>query len=142
MTELALYPVLMGAVAMASLVAALFFLRFWRGTHDLLFLFFATAFAVDALTRVALALNHPSVEQEPFYFLTRLVTFGLIVVAIIHKIGRTAQTNELDLIVAKLASALPLSLVADIWTSKRRYRASSRIPAAVASSRRLQVLAE
>ena len=85
MTDPALYPVLMGAVAMASLVATLFFLRFWRGTHDLLFLFFATAFAVDSLTRVALALNHPSAEWEPFYYLTRLITFGLIVVAIIYK---------------------------------------------------------
>ena len=45
------------AVAMASFVASLFFfLRFWRGTRDLLFFFFAIAFAVDALTRVALAL--------------------------------------------------------------------------------------
>ncbi len=32
--------VAMGAVAMASLVAALFFLRFWRQTHDTFFLLF------------------------------------------------------------------------------------------------------
>lgn len=80
-----LYPMLMGAVAMASLVATLFFLRFWSQTRDPLFLFFAAAFALDAVTRVALALDHPGDELEPFYYLARLVTFGLIIAAIIHK---------------------------------------------------------
>ncbi|MCZ7593528.1 MAG: DUF5985 family protein [Hyphomicrobium sp.] len=32
--DLELYPMLMGAVAMASLVATLFFMRFWWQTHD------------------------------------------------------------------------------------------------------------
>ena len=45
------HPMLMGAVAMASVVAALFFLRFWSQTRDHLFLFFAAAFALDAMTR-------------------------------------------------------------------------------------------
>jgi uncharacterized membrane protein HdeD (DUF308 family) len=80
-----LYPMLMGAVAMASLVATLFFLRFWSHTRDPLFLFFAAAFAFDAVTRVALALSHPGDELEPFYYLARLVTFGLIIAAIIQK---------------------------------------------------------
>ena len=43
-----LYPMLMGAVAMASFVATVFFLRFWTQTRDTLFLFFAAAFALDA----------------------------------------------------------------------------------------------
>ena len=85
MNEAPLYSLLMGAVAMASLVASIFFVRFWRQTHDQLFLFFAAAFAVDAATRVALALSHPSVENEPFYYAARLATFALIVGAIIHK---------------------------------------------------------
>lgn len=79
------YPMLMGAVAMASVVAALFFLRFWSQTCDPLFLFFAGAFALDAMTRVALALNHPDEELEPIYYLTRLITFGLIIAAIAYK---------------------------------------------------------
>ena len=80
-----IYPMLMGAVAMASFVAMLFFLRFWSQTRDLLFLFFAEAFALDAVMRVLLALNHPDEELEPIYYLTRLVMFGLIIAAIIHK---------------------------------------------------------
>ncbi len=72
---------------MASVVAALFFLRFWSQTRDHLFLFFAAAFALDAMTRVALALSHPDEELEPIYYLTRLITFGLIIAAIVYKNG-------------------------------------------------------
>jgi len=67
------------------MVATLFFLRFWRQTHDRLFLYFAAAFAPDALARVALALSHPADEEEPLYYVARLVTFGLIIIAIIQK---------------------------------------------------------
>lgn len=77
--------VLLGAVAMASSIAALFFLRFWRQTRDVLFLLFALAFAVDAATRLALGLKPVSDEQEPLFYFARLVTFALILVAIIHK---------------------------------------------------------
>ena len=47
---------ILGAVAMASFVAALFFIRFWRDTGDRLFLLFAIAFGADAITRSILAL--------------------------------------------------------------------------------------
>ncbi len=80
-----IYPMLMGAVAMASLVAALFFSRFWQKTHDALFIYFAAAFALDAMTRVALALTHASSEDEPLFYVPRLVMFGLIILAIIQK---------------------------------------------------------
>ncbi len=48
-----LNPVMLGAAATASLVAALFFLRFWRQSRDSLFLWFSVAFAIDALTRLS-----------------------------------------------------------------------------------------
>jgi hypothetical protein len=76
---------LLGAVAMASSVTALFFLRFWSQTRDPLFLLFAIAFAADAATRVALGLWDVPNEQEPFFYLARLVTFALILIAIINK---------------------------------------------------------
>ena len=76
---------LLGAVAMASLVAAMFFLRFWRQTGDRFFLLFATAFLIDAAARFVLALIRVSAEMEPFYYIPRLVMFGLIIVAIVHK---------------------------------------------------------
>ena len=80
-----LNTLLLGAVAMASLVAAMFFLRFWLQTKDYLFVLFATAFGVDAVTRFILGLGHISDEQEPFFYLARLITFGLIIIAIANK---------------------------------------------------------
>jgi hypothetical protein len=77
--------VLLGAVAMASFVATLFFLKFWRQTRDRFFLLFAVAFALDAATRLTLGLSELSTEHEPPFYLARLVTFGLILLAIADK---------------------------------------------------------
>lgn len=76
---------LAGAIAMASCVAALFFLRFWRQTRDGFFLYFAAAFALDAVTRFVLSAADLSEETEPLVYLARLVTFCLIIVAIVRK---------------------------------------------------------
>lgn len=75
---------LMGAVAMASFVAMLFFLRFWHQTRDNLFLAFAIAFGIDAVTRFVLGLG-VTAEAEPLVYLARLLMFGLIIAAIIQK---------------------------------------------------------
>jgi hypothetical protein len=76
---------ILGAIAMASLVACLFFIRFWRETKDRFFLLFAVAFGVDALTRTLLAICDVAQEDEPFFYLGRLLTFLLIILAIIDK---------------------------------------------------------
>ena len=81
----AVSSVLMGSVAMASCVAAIFFLRFWRQTRDSFFLFFSVAFGLDALTRFVLGMYHLSEETEPLFYVARLLTFGLIIAAIIRK---------------------------------------------------------
>lgn len=83
MNEIA--PVVMGATAMASLVAALFFLRFWRQTEEFLFLLFSIAFALDSVTRLILGVGDIADEIEPFFYVARLVMFGLIIVAIVAK---------------------------------------------------------
>ena len=75
---------LMGAIAVASLVAGLFFFRFWRSTRDTFFLFFALSFWLEAGNRVALGLLVAS-ELEPVFYLVRVVAYGLIVVAILQK---------------------------------------------------------
>jgi hypothetical protein len=75
-----------GAVSMASLVAALFFLRFWIRTRDEFFLLFAIAFALDAVSRFVLAsVNVSDQPAEPLFYLPRLVMFGLIIVAVLRK---------------------------------------------------------
>jgi hypothetical protein len=76
---------LSGAVATLSLVAALFFLRFWTRTGDRFFLLFALAFAIDGLSRLVVASIHLSNETEPYSYLPRLVTFSLIITAVVLK---------------------------------------------------------
>jgi uncharacterized membrane protein HdeD (DUF308 family) len=83
---------LLGAIAMASLVAALFFFRFWRQTRDAFFLLFAIAFGIDAAARFVLALQQVSQETEPLYYIPRLVMFGLIIAAIVQK-NRPSKSN-------------------------------------------------
>ena len=84
---------LMGAVAMSSAVAALFFARFWRRTRDRFFLLFSLAFAIDSITRFALGMSEVPDEQQPYFYLARLVTFGLILTAIIDK-NRISRTGK------------------------------------------------
>ena len=50
--------VLVGAVAALSLVAAVFFLRFWSRTGDRFFQLFALAFAIDGVSRLVVAAVH------------------------------------------------------------------------------------
>lgn len=88
-----MYELLSGATAMGSLVAALFFMRFWRQTRDRLFLMFAAAFAVDAMMRAFLAIGEVPNEQEPFFYLGRLASFLLIIVAIVDKNRKGGAAN-------------------------------------------------
>ncbi len=77
---------MLGAVAMASFVAALFFYGFWRKTRDRFFLLFSAAFLLDAVNRAALgALNDISEEHEPLFYIVRLATFLLIIAAVVDK---------------------------------------------------------
>lgn len=76
---------LSGAIALAFLVAGLFFLRFWKESRDRLFLAFALAFWVMAVNRVTLELVPREYEGRPLLFLLRLVAFGLILLAIWDK---------------------------------------------------------
>ena len=76
---------LLGAIAMASFIAGLFFLRFWKSTRDRFFLFFAISFWIQAVNRVVQGLVDPAPENVPTLYLMRLVAFGLILFAIIDK---------------------------------------------------------
>lgn len=76
---------IMGAVAMASWVAGLFFLRFWYDTKDRLFAIFAIAFWLLGLTRIALALTQEMSEGQTYIYLVRLLAFVLILIAIADK---------------------------------------------------------
>ncbi len=76
---------LMGFIAAASLVAGVFFLRFWRDAHDSLFLAFATFFGIQAVTDVAgLNLARPN-EGNSWIFLLYLLSIVVVIVAVIRK---------------------------------------------------------
>lgn len=74
-----------GAIGMGYGVCALFFLQFWRTTHDRLFAAFSTAFWVLGVQRVALALSEPIEEWRTGLYAVRLIGFLLILWAIIDK---------------------------------------------------------
>ena len=82
MSGLALF--LSGAIAAASLVIALFFLRFWRSTHDAFFLFFALSFALESASRAVSAVLQLS-DDAPLVYGTRVIAYGLIIIAIWQK---------------------------------------------------------
>jgi NhaP-type Na+/H+ or K+/H+ antiporter len=74
---------LSGALTATYLVAAAFFLRFWRRTQDRLFLGFATAFGLLALGRVLIAASAVTVEQRSYPDMIRVAAFLVILVTII-----------------------------------------------------------
>lgn len=74
-----------GALTALSMVAALFFLGYWRRTRDRLFAYFAVAFTIFAASWAALAI-HPSIgEHDAYVYLLRLAAFGAILVGIVDK---------------------------------------------------------
>ena len=74
-----------GATTFGFLLASLFFLRFWRRTHDFLFAAFSVAFLLFALNQGLIALSGiPREDQSPI-FLLRLAGFSLLIAAIIGK---------------------------------------------------------
>lgn len=81
-------PFLSGAVVMGFLVAGLFFLRFWKRTHDRLFIAFTLAFWLLGLTQGLLAFSVVPVEERSWLYLLRLTAFVLILWAIWDKNAR------------------------------------------------------
>lgn len=72
-----------GASGALSGVAALYFGRFWRLSHDRFFAYFAVAFALFAANRIALtALDR---EHAVWVYVFRLAAFVLILIGIVDK---------------------------------------------------------
>lgn len=78
-----------GVIAMASIVAGVVFLTYWRDSRDRLFVYFAIAFWVLALNWTLVAVIAPAAEQLHWFYLLRLFAFVLIAFGIVDK-NRTA----------------------------------------------------
>ncbi|AXK73724.1 hypothetical protein DWG18_13720 [Lysobacter sp. TY2-98] len=72
-------------ISMGSAVVALLFMRFWRSGRDRLFLWFASAFALEAINRAVFAWEGARDEAATPYLIARLVFFLLILVGVIDK---------------------------------------------------------
>lgn len=76
---------LRGALAMASVVAALLFWRSFRDSRDRLFAAFAGAFGIFAVHWTLLAFANPADERLHPAFVMRALGFMLIIAAIVDK---------------------------------------------------------
>ena len=74
-----------GVLAMASLAAGLFFVRYWKVTGERLFAFFAMAFAMLSINYVVLEAVEPAFEARHLIYLIRLAGFLLIIAGIVDK---------------------------------------------------------
>ncbi|WP_039917212.1 DUF5985 family protein [Cellvibrio mixtus] len=74
-----------GAIATCCIVIGLFFLRFWKSTHDVFFLFFALSFFLEGANRVSLVLFPSLHEASPSYYVIRVISYSFIIVAILAK---------------------------------------------------------
>lgn len=74
-----------GMLTAGYLVAALFFLRFWRESGDRLFGYFAASFSLLAVQRAVLALVRGEDDHTAWMYLIRLLAYALILVAIYGK---------------------------------------------------------
>ena len=80
-----MHQMLIGAIAAGWLVAGLFFFRFWHHTRDRFFLWFALSFWIEAANRVALGTLTGASEDNPLFYIFRLIAYGLIILAIWQK---------------------------------------------------------
>ncbi|WP_257460082.1 DUF5985 family protein [Archangium lipolyticum] len=83
-----------GMTSALCCVAGLFFLRFWRKTRDRFFAFFATSFLLMAVHRMVSLYLRDDSEHLLTAYVIRLLTFVLILVAIVDKNRGTPRKKD------------------------------------------------
>jgi hypothetical protein len=74
-----------GAIVFGYALIGLFFLKFWKRTHDPFFGYFAFAFFMLGVGRVVEAIVRTHQASTPAVYLFRLLAFLIIIFAIMHK---------------------------------------------------------
>ena len=77
--------VLLGAVIMGDMIAALFFVRYWKLTGDRFFLFFAGSFVAIAVSRMVVDEYIPPIGYEPIGYVIRILSYLFIIAGIVYK---------------------------------------------------------
>lgn len=92
------YVFFLSGITVATFGAsALFFYRFWKASHDRFFLFFSAACGLLSLDRIIalfiqatqLTLRNAETEATSWIYLVRLLSFSIILVAVVDKNRRT-----------------------------------------------------
>jgi heme A synthase len=86
--------ILAGMVTMGFLIAALFFVRFWRRTGDPLFATFAVAFVLLAVNQALIGVSNVPNEGHSWLYLPRLAAFALLIAAIVWKNMDNARSSK------------------------------------------------
>lgn len=76
---------LLGVIVTASIVAAAFFLKFWRQTRDPLFLAFGAAFLIEGVNRLGFLFVEEPHGGSKLIYTVRLLSYLLILAAIAYK---------------------------------------------------------
>jgi hypothetical protein len=76
---------LLGGIAVACLVAGLFFLGYWRSSGDRFFVYFVLSFWIQAANHAAMAWTGAWNEDAPAQYLVRALAYALILCAIWEK---------------------------------------------------------
>lgn len=74
-----------GAVIMGCLIAAVFFMNFWRRSRDRFFVFFALAFLLLAINWLVIVIRGEPSRFYPAAYVTRLTAFVVIIIAALDK---------------------------------------------------------
>ncbi|MGC3982788.1 MAG: DUF5985 family protein [Steroidobacteraceae bacterium] len=84
---------LLGIIVTASIIAGVFFLKFWRNTGDRLFLAFAIAFIIEGINRIGFLFVAKPNEGSPAIYIVRLIAFLIILAAILAKNSRRSKQD-------------------------------------------------
>jgi hypothetical protein len=77
---------LTGAIVMGCALIGLVFLRFWKSGRDPFFIYLAVSFWIQGAQWLHSGIARDStMEYSPYYYLPRLLAYGLIVFAILRK---------------------------------------------------------
>ena len=77
--------VLTGAIGMGFLIAALFFLRYWKSTKDRFFLYFAVSFFIQGINRLMFLHGGNVTDESSIAYFFRFIAYALILVAVLEK---------------------------------------------------------
>jgi len=76
---------MLGVIVTASLVAAAFFVKFWKQTRDPLFLGFAASFLIEGVNRFCILFIESPQAGNNLVYGVRLLSYLLILAAIAYK---------------------------------------------------------